>query len=90
MGLKAQVEERLDFLTGGNKPKKNVDVMKEISTKLKIDDDEAHVDEKVLKKKTKRNETTESTMNLKDEEEVVETIVKKKKKKKVVVESDDE
>jgi hypothetical protein len=78
-----QVEERLDYLSGGAKPKKNIDVMKEIYNKLKAAEDieAGSDDEKMLKKKKKRAKTEED-----DEEVVVEK--KKKKKKKVVVESE--
>ena len=85
-----QVEERLDYLSGGAKPKKNIDVMKEIYNKLKAaeeveGDGEQSDNEKMLKKKKKRSK---EAMNIKDEEEVEEPEKKKKKKKKVVVESE--
>ena len=79
-----QVEERLDYLSGGAKPKKNIDVMKEIYNKLKAAEniEAGSDDEKMLKKKKKR------AVEADDEEVVEEPEKKKKKKKKVVVESE--
>jgi RNA processing factor Prp31 len=61
--LKNQVEERLKFLNTGIKPRKNVDVMKEVYRKIQaekgedVDDEEVKL-EKKKKKKEKKEETT--------------------------------
>jgi len=90
--FKKQVEERMEFLTSGVKPRKNVDVMKEVSEKIQED-------ESKNKKKTKSKKKTEEESD--DEEEnkkkkksrkqsTVSEVSEKPKKKKKKVESDDE
>ena len=75
--LKNQIEERLKFLANGQKPRKNVDVMKQVYEKLKNKGvgEEEDQSEKLLKKKKKK--AVEETA----EEEVAEEKPKKKKKK---------
>lgn len=87
--LKNQIEERLKYLAVGQKPRKNVDVMKQVYEKLKQKEAEnagqtnGHAEEeetKLLKKKKKKvkvEEPVEETA-----EEVVEEVVVEKKKKK--------
>ena len=78
--LKKQIEERLNFLDNGEKPRKNVDVMKKVIEK--ISEEKNDVEDKKLGKKIKRNESDESS----DEDKKVSESKKKKKKN----ESDDE
>lgn len=77
--MKNQVEERLKFLSTGVKPRKNLDVMKEIFQKLgqKQVEEVEEKEEKVLKKKSKRSKE----VVVEEEEEQVEEEVPKKKKK---------
>jgi nucleolar protein 56 len=86
--LKNQIEERLKFLTTGVKPRKNVDVMKQVYDRLhKVkgsNDDDDEETPKLLNKKTKKSkkakvDSDDEEMNIKDEE-VVEEPKKKKKK----------
>jgi len=83
--LKNQVEERLKFLSTGVKPRKNIEVMKQISDRLK-DVLAQKTDTTLLKKKTKKKKTSNvdesEDMIIKEEEQVVEEEVKPKKKKK--------
>jgi len=81
--LKEQVEERLHFYDTGDKPKKNVDVMKEAVEEVAKQKKRAAEDEpedsqkkKKKKKKSKEIEETKETQGPKEEEE------KEKKKKK--------
>jgi nucleolar protein 56 len=74
--LKNQVEERLTFLNNGEKPRKNLDVMKKIHDLLQ----NKSKDEDLLKKKKKKPSKEEDSD---DEEE-------KPKKKKKQADSDDE
>ena len=78
--LKKQIEERLNFLDNGEKPRKNVDVMKKVIEK--INEEKNDVEDKKLGKKIKRDESDESS----DEDKKVSESKKKKKKN----ESDDE
>jgi nucleolar protein 56 len=78
--LKNQVEERLTFLNTGVKPRKNLDVMKQITDLLKS----KGTGEDLLKKKKKKATKAEES-----DEEVEEEKPKKKKKAKVE-ESDEE
>jgi nucleolar protein 56 len=76
--LKEQMEERLQFLATGAKPKKNTDAMKEVLDELKAEGlyyEGAKKDSKKKDKKRKRG--VES-----DDEEVEEVKPKKKKAKK--------
>jgi nucleolar protein 56 len=75
--LKNQIEERLTFLNNGEKPRKNLDVMKKIHDLLQNKPKE---DELLKKKKKKETKPVDSD----DEEE------EKPKKKKKVADSDDE
>ena len=88
--LKNQIEERLVFLNSGQKPRKNLDVMKQVYEKLKNKEMEANghtngttngdaveEDVKLLNKKKKKTKKTEEV-----EEQVEEIVVEKKKKKK--------
>jgi nucleolar protein 56 len=86
--LKNQVEERLKFLSTGIKPRKNIDVMKEISEKVH---NKVLEEGQLLKKKTKKKKSDASEraeMNIKDSEQVQEK--SKKKKKQKVVDEDEE
>ena len=78
--LKKQIEERLNFLDNGEKPRKNVDVMKKVIEK--INEEKNDIEDKKLGKKIKRDESDESS----DEDKKVSESKKKKKKN----ESDDE
>jgi nucleolar protein 56 len=74
--LKNQIEERLKFLASGQKPRKNIDVMKQVYEKLKNKEMEANGElngenGNLLKKKKK-----------KAAEENVEAVVEKKSKRK--------
>lgn len=82
--LKNQVEERLKFLNTGVKPRKNIDVMKEVFNKLKAEQESKDEDAVLLKKKTKKSKASKE-MNIQDEAEVEESDeeeVKPKKKKR--------
>merc|ERR1712217_15895 len=62
--LKDQVEERLNFLTEGTKPRKNLEVMQEAmkevkKRKKKVEDAEEAVEEEVPKKKKKKKAEAE-------------------------------
>lgn len=75
--LRDQVEERLRFYETGQAPRRNIDVMEEVSKQLKAakgDDDEEMPDVKSDKKKRKAEET--------DDIEEEESPKKKKKKRK--------
>ena len=80
--LKEQMEERLNFLATGAKPKKNKDAMKEVLDELKAEglyyDANAATGEKKAKKDKKRKRAAEES----DAEEVEEIKPKKKKAKK--------
>jgi len=81
--LKNQVEERLKFLSTGIKPRKNVDVMKEVFNRLnnKNGTEDADDDGKLLKKKTKKKKSNADEMNIQEDEQVEDDQPKKKKKK---------
>ncbi len=97
--LKKQIEERLNFLDNGEKPRKNVDVMKKVIEK--INEEKNEVEDKKLGKKIKRDDSDESSdedkkvsekkkkkkNNEKDDEDKK---VSEKKKKKEKIESDDD
>lgn len=78
--LKEQMEERLQFLATGAKPKKNTDAMKEVLDELKAEglyyDGSAAKGDKKKEKKDKKRKRDES-----DDEEEVEKPKKKKAKK---------
>lgn len=82
--LKEQMEERLNFLATGAKPKKNKDAMKEVLDELKAEglyydgNNNAAAGEKKSKKDKKRKRPVDES----DEEEVEEIKPKKKKAKK--------
>lgn len=83
--LKEQMEERLNFLATGAKPKKNKDAMKEVLDELKAEglyyngnNNAAAAGEKKSKKDKKRKRPVDES----DEEEVEEIKPKKKKVKK--------
>ena len=83
--LKEQMEERLNFLATGAKPKKNKDAMKEVLDELKAEglyyngnNNAAAAGEKKSKKDKKRKRPVDES----DEEEVEEIKPKKKKAKK--------
>lgn len=79
--FKKQVEERLDFLSGGEKPRKNVDVMKEAMEKIHISDKtqkKSKKEDALLGKKRKKSKVVESS----DEESEEVVVVKKSKKKR--------
>ena len=81
--LKKQIEERLNFLDNGEKPRKNVDVMKKVIEKIN-DEKKNNVDDKKLGKKIKRDESEES------DEDDKKNIKKSNKKKKIESEESDE
>ena len=81
--LKKQIEERLNFLDNGEKPRKNVDVMKKVIEKIN-DEKKNNVDDKKLGKKIKRDESEES------DEDDKKNIEKSNKKKKIESEESDE
>jgi nucleolar protein 56 len=80
--LKEQMEERLNFLATGAKPKKNKDAMKEVLDELKAEglyyDANAAAGDKKAKKDKKRKRAADES----DAEEVEEIKPKKKKAKK--------
>jgi len=75
--LRSQMEERLQFLATGAKPKKNTEAMKEVLDELKKEGFyyEATTEEKKKDKKKKKEESDDS------EEEIPEKKKKEKKKK---------
>jgi len=80
--LKNQIEERLKYLAMGQKPRKNVDVMKQVYEKLKAKEKEDNENNNVengdlLKKKKKKAKKEEESV-----EEVVEEPVEGRKKRK--------
>lgn len=101
--MKGQVEERLAFYDTGAAPRKNLDVMKEASDELKLDeepktdskkrkevDDEPEpvADQTPKKKKSKKSKKPEEApVASEEEEEVTETPKKKKKSKKTKAET---
>jgi len=89
--LRNQVEERLKFLNTGVKPRKNVEVMKDVFKRIQTEnteDEESEEEVKLLKKKKNKDkkkplddeEDEEEVMNIQEEAEV-ELEVRKKKKK---------
>ena len=81
--LKEQMEERLNFLATGAKPKKNKDAMKEVLDELKAEGlyyDGAAAAGK--DKKAKKDKKRKRDADLSDDEEVEEVKPKKKKAKK--------
>lgn len=85
--LKNQVEERLKYLDGGAKPRKNVDVMKIVAEKLEKEqkeEKEQSENKKTLSKKRKKQESDDD-----DSEEDIDIVKPKKKKKKVESDSDE-
>ena len=82
--LKKQIEERLNFLDNGEKPRKNIDVMKKVIDKITEEKKEMDNEEKQLGKKKKRKERGS------EESDSEEQKVIKKKKKVESEESDSE
>jgi nucleolar protein 56 len=89
--LREQVEERLKFYETGQAPRRNIDVMEEVSKQLKAgkDDDEVMVDDepKSDKKKSKKDKKRKSdVMEIdtpkKDDEESKKSAKKAKKEEK--------
>ncbi|XP_014250759.1 nucleolar protein 56 [Cimex lectularius] len=83
--LKAQVEDRLKFYITGEKPEKNVDVMKEAAKEIEAVIAIKKEKKKAKKRKHKENGVNENSMNLsqiENTEEVAEGETTKKKKKK--------
>jgi RNA processing factor Prp31 len=75
--MKEQVEERLSFYENGTAPRKNADVMKEVSEELKRKQQDSNNNKK--NKKNKKRGAEEAVANGKEEEE--EEVPKKKAKK---------
>ena len=92
--LKNQIEERLNYLDTGVKPRKNIDVMKKVEDKIEIlekkkkEEENEKKEEKFLNKKKKKKESEKK----KDESSDDESSESEKpiKKKKIKEESDDE
>ena len=90
--LKAQIDERLKYLDTGEKPRKNIDVMKKVEKQLmgkkrsKPEDEEKEKKEEMKGKKKKKVES-DSDNDSNDSEEIKKT--KKDKTKKKVVEKSD-
>lgn len=78
--MKEQVEERLTFLTTGEKTRKNVDLMKEVLDELKEENLYSQVDP-TLKKRKKKSKKAKKQAEEEEEEEPVKEPAKKKKKK---------
>lgn len=92
--LRDQVEERLKFYETGKAPRRNIDVMEEVSKEIKAAkgdvSDEEMEDEKDKKKKAKKDKKkrkSDVTMDIDDEEE---SPKKKDKKAKKETEEEDE
>jgi len=81
--LKNQIEERLNYLDSGVKPRKNLDVMKKIEDKIKKKEIESKEEEKFLNKKKKKKEDSSEENESSEKEKPV-------KKKKIKEESDNE
>ena len=84
--LKNQIEERLVFLANGQKPRKNIDVMKQVYEKLKNKEmenngDAVEEDLKLLNKKKKKGKRSEELVV----EQLDEVVVEKKKKREVII-----
>ena len=95
--LKNQIEERLNYLDTGVKPRKNLDVMKKIEDKIKKkeienkEEEKEKKEEKFLNKKKKKKESEKKKEDSSDEKESSESEkAKPVKKKKIKEESDDE
>jgi len=82
--LRDQVEERLQFYQTGKSPRKNIDVMMEVSKQLKAakgeDVDDASMDEVKEKKKDKKSKKRKS-LDVDDDEDM-EDVAKEEKSKK--------
>ena len=82
--LRNQIDERLKYLETGDKPRKNIDVMKKVEKQLlnkkrkKSEDDEEKKEKKEKKDKKKESSSDEDS----EEEKVVRKKDKKNKKKK--------
>ena len=95
--LKNQIEERLKFLANGQKPRKNIDVMKQVYEKLKnkemgietediVNEDENNL----LKKKKKKAKKVLQEAEAIDDDEIVEKPKKKKKKAEMVIKEEEQ
>lgn len=82
--LKEQMEERLNFLATGAKPKKNKDAMKEVLDELKAEGlyYDANATAAAGEKKSKKDKKRKRAADQSDDEEVEEIKPKKKKAKK--------
>ena len=86
--LKAQIDERLKYLDTGDKPRKNIEVMKMVQKKLmgkkRNKSEEDKVEKKEDKKDKKKTKESDSDMEVdSDSEEEIKKKKKDKKKKKV-------
>jgi nucleolar protein 56 len=94
--LKNQIEERLNYLDTGVKPRKNLDVMKKIEDKIKKkeienkEEESEKKEEKFLNKKKKKKESEKKKDESSDDESSESEKEKPIKKKKIKEESDDE
>ena len=89
--LRTQIDERLKYLETGDKPRKNIDVMKKVEKQLmgkkrNKSESQKDVEKDDKKKRKKKKESSDSDMDIESEEE--EKKKKKDKKKKKVQESD--
>jgi len=91
--LRKQIDERLKYLDTGDKPRKNIDVMKKVEQQLigkkRNKSEEKKEDEKVEKKKKKKKIEESDSDSDKDSEEEAEKKKKDKKKKKSVKKESD-
>lgn len=85
--FKKQIEERTQFLLSGEKPRKNAEVMKEISQKLALKEEVNEEETKKETKKAEKKKKKEAKLKDEDEEEGSEekqqdkNLLKKKRKK---------
>ena len=90
--LRKQIDERLKYLDTGDKPRKNIDVMKKVEQQLigkkRNKSEEKKVEEKVEKKEKKKKIEESDSDSDKDSEEEEKKKKDKKKKKSVKKESD--
>ena len=95
--LRAQIDERLKYLDTGDKPRKNIDVMKKVEKQLmgkkrnKSEEkkEDKKEDKKVEKKEKKKKKEEDSDIDIDSDEEEVVIKKKDKKKKKPKSDSDD-
>ena len=84
--FRKQVEERLNFLSNGEKPRKNKDAMKEASEKLDL----TLKEKSKSKKKSKKNDDEEVERKKSVSKKEVKDVKESKKSKKVESESDED